>query len=71
MALGGLLRNIAAAISAAIVDSLVKGMGYGWCFTGLGMLDVVCVGGILAIMWMRGGRDEFCRFLVTKINVGW
>ncbi|OJJ57128.1 hypothetical protein ASPSYDRAFT_155660 [Aspergillus sydowii CBS 593.65] len=58
VALGGLLRNIAAAIAAAIVDSLVKRMGYGWCFTGLGMLDVVCVGGILAIMWVRGGRDR-------------
>ncbi|KAL4902282.1 hypothetical protein BDW74DRAFT_186862 [Aspergillus multicolor] len=40
VALAGLLRNIAAAIAAVIVDALVKGMGYGWCFTGLGILDV-------------------------------
>ncbi|KAL4925206.1 major facilitator superfamily domain-containing protein [Aspergillus undulatus] len=58
VALGGLLRNIAAAIAAAIVDSLTEKMGYGWCFTGLGVLDVVCVAGILGIMFFAGGRGE-------------
>ncbi|KAL2859116.1 major facilitator superfamily domain-containing protein [Aspergillus lucknowensis] len=51
VALAGLVRNIAAAIAAAIVDSLVERMGYGWCFTGVAILDVVCVLGILLIIW--------------------
>ncbi|RDW61778.1 uncharacterized protein DSM5745_10450 [Aspergillus mulundensis] len=60
VALAGLLRNIAAAISAVLVDALVRGMGYGWCFTGLGILDGVCALGILYIMWKgwRGGKGE-------------
>ncbi|KAL4912120.1 major facilitator superfamily domain-containing protein [Aspergillus aurantiobrunneus] len=58
VALAGLLRNIAAAIAALIVDGLVQGMGYGWCFTGLGILDVVCVAGIGVIIWSGRERDR-------------
>ncbi|KAL4886020.1 major facilitator superfamily domain-containing protein [Aspergillus karnatakaensis] len=58
VALGGLLRNVAAAISALLVDGLVSGMGYGGCFTGLAVLDVVCVGGILVIMWRLLGEGR-------------
>ncbi|KAL2808254.1 major facilitator superfamily domain-containing protein [Aspergillus granulosus] len=57
VALAGLVRNIAAAIAAVIVDSLVKKMGYGWCFTGVAVLDVICIVGILGIIW-RGRRGE-------------
>ncbi|KAF2269135.1 MFS general substrate transporter [Lojkania enalia] len=49
VALGGLLRNIAAAIGAATIDSLVKKMGYGWCLVGLAALDLICILGIILI----------------------
>ncbi|KAL4955752.1 major facilitator superfamily domain-containing protein [Aspergillus filifer] len=58
VALGGLLRNIAAAIAAAILDSLVGGMGYGWCFTGLGGLDLLCVGGIGWVMYSARAKGR-------------
>ncbi|KAH8708506.1 major facilitator superfamily domain-containing protein [Phaeosphaeriaceae sp. PMI808] len=49
IALSGLLRNIAAAIAAAIMDSLLSAMGYGWVFTGLAILDIVCIGCLIYI----------------------
>jgi len=53
MALSGLLRNVGAAIAAAIMDSLLGKMGYGWCFTGLGIMDFLCIGGLVHIR-LRG-----------------
>lgn len=50
VALGGFLRNVAAAIAAVIMDGLVRGMGYGWTFFGLGLLDLLCIPGIILIM---------------------
>lgn len=44
-ALGNMLRNPGAAISAVILPRLVSSMGVGWFFTGLGLLDLVVVGG--------------------------
>ncbi|KAJ2901402.1 hypothetical protein MKZ38_001884 [Zalerion maritima] len=52
-ALGNMLRNPGAAISAVLAPTLVKKMGWGWCFTGLGLLDLVLVGG--AVVWLRVG----------------
>jgi hypothetical protein len=49
IALSGLLRNIGGAVAAAIMDSILSAMGYGWCFTGLAILDVLCMGGLLFI----------------------
>jgi len=49
IALSGLLRNVAAAIAAAIMDSILNAMGYGWCFTGLAIMYPVCIGGLLFI----------------------
>jgi predicted MFS family arabinose efflux permease len=49
IALSSLLRNIGAAIAAAIMDSILNAMGYGWCFTGLAILDVLCITGLLFI----------------------
>jgi hypothetical protein len=49
VALVGMLRNIGAAIAAAIIDGLLKGMGYGWLFTGLAIMDLLCVAGLLFI----------------------
>lgn len=53
IALSSLLRNIGAAIAAAIMDSILDAMGYGWCFTGLAILDVLCIGGLFFIR-LRG-----------------
>ncbi|KAF2648818.1 MFS general substrate transporter [Lophiostoma macrostomum CBS 122681] len=49
VALSGLLRNAASSIASAIIDSLVDSMGYGWCFTGLAIMDVLCIGGLIFI----------------------
>ncbi|WEW54886.1 Dityrosine transporter 1 [Emydomyces testavorans] len=43
-ALGNMLRNPGAAIAAAIIEPLVRHMGWGWCFTGLSILNAVVVG---------------------------
>ncbi len=50
MALASLLRNIAAAIAAVIIDRLTDAMGFGWCFTGLAFLNLLGVVGVLFIM---------------------
>lgn len=50
-ALGNMLRNPGAAVAAVLAPTLVKKMGWGWCFTGLGLLDLVAVGG--SVMWLR------------------
>jgi predicted MFS family arabinose efflux permease len=55
VALSSLLRNIGGAIAAAIMDSILSAMGYGWCFTGLGIVDVLCMGGLLFIR-LRGQK---------------
>lgn len=49
VAIAGLMRQVAAAIAGAIIDSLLKAMGYGWCFTGLAILDLVCILGLVFI----------------------
>ncbi|KAH7372293.1 major facilitator superfamily domain-containing protein [Pyrenochaeta sp. MPI-SDFR-AT-0127] len=49
VALSGMLRNIGAAIAAAIMDAILNAMGYGWCFTGLAVLDLACISGLLFI----------------------
>ncbi|KAL9625215.1 MAG: hypothetical protein Q9160_000617 [Pyrenula sp. 1 TL-2023] len=51
-ALGNMLRNPAAAVAAAIIHTLVSSMGWGWCFSGLGLLEFWIVGGaILVLRW--------------------
>jgi hypothetical protein len=32
------------------MGSILDGMGWGWAFTGLGILDLICIPGILVIM---------------------
>ncbi|KAF9640739.1 putative major facilitator superfamily protein [Lasiodiplodia theobromae] len=46
VALAGLLRNIGAAIAAAVIHPLIQAMGYGWCYTGLAFLVLACVAGV-------------------------
>ncbi|OAL01409.1 MFS general substrate transporter [Phaeosphaeriaceae sp. SRC1lsM3a] len=55
VALGGFLRNVAAAITAAIMINILKALGWGWAFTGLGILDLICIPGILLIL-VRGEK---------------
>lgn len=51
VALTGLFRNVAAAIAAAIMEPLIRSMGYGWCFFGLAVLDVACIPSVILIMF--------------------
>ncbi|KAH6972467.1 major facilitator superfamily domain-containing protein [Ilyonectria sp. MPI-CAGE-AT-0026] len=53
-ALGNLLRNPAAAISALLIPTLVNKMGAGWCFTGLALVDLVLVGGAVMVLRVQG-----------------
>lgn len=55
VALGGFMRNVAAAICAAIIAKLIDSMGLRWCFTGLGILDLICIPGVLLIL-VRGAK---------------
>ncbi|KKZ68738.1 hypothetical protein EMCG_05647 [[Emmonsia] crescens] len=41
VALTSLLRNPAAAIGAAVIDTLARAEGFGWCFTGLAIFDLL------------------------------
>lgn len=52
-ALGGLLRNPAAAVAAVIIQPLVEKMGLGWCFTGLAVMDLVFVGGAIVLLRLK------------------
>lgn len=63
VALASMLRNVGAAISAAIIDDLLKGMGYGWCFTGLAVIDLVLISGLVFIRV----RGHVYRERVTKV----
>lgn len=59
VAIGNMMRNLAAAISSAIIDILTNAMGYGWCFTGLGFVSLLTIG--LSFLLMRYGpkwREE-------------
>ncbi|KAI0163831.1 major facilitator superfamily domain-containing protein [Xylariaceae sp. FL1272] len=53
VALAGLLRNLGSAISAAVIDSLLKREGIGFFFTGLALLDAVWTLGLVYIR-LRG-----------------
>lgn len=57
IALAGLLRYTAAAITAVIINRLADLMGYGWCFTGLALLVSLGIPGVFVIMkWGPGFR---------------
>lgn len=43
VAVGNMARNLAAGVASLVIDILAKKMGYGWCFTGLAMLNVAGV----------------------------
>lgn len=50
VAVSSFFRNIAAAISAVIIMKLCERMGIGWCFTGLGLCDLISMAGILYLI---------------------
>lgn len=39
--IANMFRNVGAAIALAVMDTLIKKMGVQWCFTGLGLIDVI------------------------------
>lgn len=41
VAIGNMMRNAAAALSSGIINKLIKVMGFGWCFTGLALCNVL------------------------------
>jgi MFS family permease len=51
VALGGLLRNVAAAISSVVMDGLLDKAGVGWTFSIFGIMDLLCIPGILFIIF--------------------
>ncbi|KAG5917769.1 hypothetical protein E4U42_007119 [Claviceps africana] len=53
-ALGNMLRNPGAAISAVVYPLLVRKMGVGWFFTGFAVLDLVVVGGAVIVLRIYG-----------------
>ncbi|AGO14052.1 AaceriAGR195Wp [[Ashbya] aceris (nom. inval.)] len=55
IAVSNSFRNIAAAISSAIIFKLCNVMGVGWCFTGLGLIDLLSM---LSVYYLiRNGRE--------------
>lgn len=61
VAIGNLMRNIAAAICIAIIEVLIKKMGFGWCMTGLGLLNLIGIGFVCVLLKMgpRWRREYF------------
>ncbi|KAH8727894.1 major facilitator superfamily domain-containing protein [Phaeosphaeriaceae sp. PMI808] len=59
VALGGFLRNAMAGLAAPIIPLMLNGLGYGWAFTVLGFLDIICIPGILLVlMWGSKWREN-------------
>ncbi|CAG7953216.1 unnamed protein product [Penicillium olsonii] len=55
-ALGNMLRSPAAAVAAAIITPLVQRMGWGYCFLGLGLLNLVGIGSMLIVLRTQSTR---------------
>ncbi|KAG9206608.1 Dityrosine transporter 1 [Epicoccum nigrum] len=51
VALGGLLRNVAAAIAAAVMNGMLSKAGVGWTFSIFGILDLLCIPGVVLIIF--------------------
>lgn len=63
VAIGNFFRNAAAAISSVIIDQLIKKMGFGWCFTGLALIDLIGIGFVIILMvygpkWRREWEED-------------
>jgi hypothetical protein len=55
LVLANMLRNSGAAVSAAIIEPLVRKMGLGWCFSGLAFVQVF---GVAAVVYLVYGRRK-------------
>lgn len=55
-ALGNMLRSPAAAVAAAIITPLVQKMGWGYCFLGLGVLNLIGIGSMLVVLRTQSAR---------------
>ncbi|KAH3686711.1 hypothetical protein WICPIJ_002312 [Wickerhamomyces pijperi] len=63
VAIANCFRNIAAAICSVIVEPLIKKMGFGWCFTGLALLDLIGIGIVILLLslgpkWRRQADER-------------
>ncbi|QLG74943.1 hypothetical protein HG535_0H02700 [Zygotorulaspora mrakii] len=67
IAVSSFLRNIGATISSAIVIRLCQEMGIGWCFTGLGLCNILS---FLAICYLiRHQRRSISTRSMKQLNV--
>lgn len=64
VAVGNMTRNLAAGVSSLIVDKLINVMGFGWCFTGLGFLNVVSV--VMSIILTKFGQKWNQKLLASN-----
>ncbi|KAJ5988142.1 MFS transporter [Penicillium waksmanii] len=64
-ALGNMLRSPAAAVAAAIIAPLVQKMGWGYCFLGLGILNLVGIGSMLIVL-----RTQSARWAKARLSKG-
>ncbi|RAK81745.1 putative bicyclomycin resistance protein [Aspergillus fijiensis CBS 313.89] len=55
-ALGNMLRSPGAAVAAVVVGPLVQRMGWGYCFLGLALLDLLAVGSMLVVLRTQSPR---------------
>lgn len=62
IAIANALRNIAAAIASFIIYKLEQELGYGWCFTGLGLLNIINIIILIVLcFWGRKWRSNFSK----------
>lgn len=62
IAIANALRNVAAAIASFIIYKLEQELGYGWCFTGLGLLNVINIILLISLcVWGRKWRSNFTK----------
>lgn len=54
IAVSSLFRNVGATISSSIIMKLCNAMGIGWCFTGLGLCNLISLAGILYLLKYSG-----------------
>ena len=61
IAVSSFFRNIAAAISSALIAKLCQKMGIGFCFLGLGLINLVSLFSILVLINNRNKwvKDSF------------
>jgi MFS family permease len=62
-----LLRCLLGAVGAAVVDSMLSGMGIGWCFTFVCLIMVAAVGLLwFEYVWGMGWRQKRWRKMAEK-----